>query len=53
MNDKFLTLIIKTTFDCNMRCSYCYEGHRPPGQYMNAETVDNLISKFGQYAIYG
>ena len=51
MNGKFLTLIIKATFDCNLRCSYCYEGHRPQGQHMGTETVGNLISKFGQYAM--
>jgi len=51
MNDKQLTFIIKTSFDCNLACSYCYEGDRTKGQRMTLETVDNLIEKAGEYAL--
>lgn len=43
--------IIKTTYDCNLRCRYCYESDRQPSEKMNFSTLSSLISKIGKYAV--
>lgn len=44
-----VTVIVKTTYDCNMRCSYCYEGDKPPNTRIELQTVKNLIYKIVDY----
>lgn len=51
MNNRELTFIVKTSFNCNLGCSYCSEGLKPRGQYLSIETTDNFIEKVGRYAI--
>jgi len=49
--EKYLSIIIKTTWDCNMRCNYCYE---QSNQYANTkipiDTVYNLLQKISENA---
>ncbi|MDO9693301.1 MAG: radical SAM protein [Candidatus Latescibacteria bacterium] len=42
-----VTLIVKPTVDCNLRCQYCYEGDSPyVGTRMSKETLRHGILKF-------
>jgi len=45
-----LVFIVKTNFDCNMRCAYCYEGHTPRVNKMVTRTLENLMTKVGKHA---
>lgn len=44
-----ITVIIKTTFDCNLACLYCYEGKKPKHTQIDLQTVENTITKFAQF----
>jgi uncharacterized protein len=43
------TVIVKTTYDCNMGCKYCYEGDKPPNTRIELQTIRNLIYKIVDY----
>ena len=46
-----LEFIIKTTFGCNLRCAYCYEGHSQQVENMSDDTLRGIINKIGHYAM--
>ncbi len=50
MNNADLNFIVKTSFNCNLGCSYCYEGLKPKGQYISIKTVDRLIEQAANYS---
>lgn len=39
------TIIIKTTYACDLDCLYCYEGNEPYKKRISLETVENTIRK--------
>lgn len=45
-----ITFVIKTSFDCNLACSYCYEGQKESCGFLSPTTATNLIKKAGKYA---
>jgi uncharacterized protein len=45
-----LQFIIKTTFDCNMNCKYCYEGCSQKGLKMSFDTVKALTQRVADHA---
>jgi uncharacterized protein len=45
-----ITAIVKPTLDCNMKCSYCYEGNNPyKNMTMDDGTLKSIIKKIGSY----
>lgn len=51
MKNDNLEFIVKTSFNCNMRCAYCYEGHTPNMGFMDKATVNTLIAKSAEHSI--
>lgn len=46
---KVSTIIIKTSFNCNLRCSYCYEGNKVSNKKINIETTKKILSEVAFY----
>lgn len=42
-------VIVKTTYDCNLACLYCYEGQKPRKKQMKFETAKNVMQKISGY----
>lgn len=44
-----ITVIIKTAYDCNLDCLYCYEGKKQKHTRIDLQTVENTVIKFASY----
>jgi len=40
------TIIIKTSYDCNLSCNYCYEGQKPKKLRLSLDLAKKIISTF-------
>lgn len=48
LNRKILTLLFVLNLDCNLSCTYCYEGTQKGKKYINKQTVDKIITFINQ-----
>jgi uncharacterized protein len=50
MNTIFYAKVVMN-LDCNLACTYCYEGQRKGKFYMSKETADDFVDFIKQYAL--